>query len=230
MNCGVRKRTVLKILLLVCCSCIDLNAKIIRISPRLIDHGNIRMGTVLEDTLLFKNTGPETVFIEQVTSTCGCTAASPSRRIIAPGDTAAIPYFFETRGYSGLVRKDITVVLRDRPQLLFTFQVNVFEELDISPHYFYLPLLDFSPDTVIVRTFKVLNFSKKIISVKNIQLFTDELKVYPSEAALKPGREYTFKIHYRPAVKVSRHWTILLHTDYQPLPELKIFYYVTFRE
>ena len=199
------------------------------ISPKLIDHGKMRMGIVLEDTIRFLNSGAEQLVIENVTATCGCTAAQSARRIVAPGDTAAIPYFFNTRGFKGVVRKQITVHLKGMAPLVYTFQLQVVEEIVVEPRYYYLPGIEADPDTAYVRTVQLGNYSEGDVRILRIQTNSEQLRVYPARAVIPRGKTRTFKIRFIPSPGKDSHYTILFHTDYEPLGEIKVPFYVTYR-
>lgn len=199
------------------------------LSPKLIDHGKMRMGIVLEDTIRFVNSGTERLVIENVSATCGCTTAQNARRIVMPGDTAAIPYFFNTRGFKGVVRKQITVHLKGMASLVYTFQLQVVEEIIVEPRYYYLPGIEADPDTAYVRTVQLGNYSGGDVSILRIQTNSDQLRVYPARAVIPKGKTRTFKIRFIPSTGKDSHYTVLFHTDYAPLGEIKVPFYVTYR-
>ncbi|HEY0946172.1 MAG TPA: DUF1573 domain-containing protein [Opitutaceae bacterium] len=62
----------------------------------------------------FKNTGQRPVKIVQVTATCGCTSATSTKEVVAPGETAEIRAVFTIGDRSGPQEKQISV-LTDAP-------------------------------------------------------------------------------------------------------------------
>ncbi|MBN2415163.1 DUF1573 domain-containing protein [bacterium] len=201
----------------------------VSLTPALIDHGKVRMGVVVEDTIRIFNPGPAALVIGKVTATCGCTATGAGSRTVAPGDTAVIPYFFNTRGFKGVVRKQITVHIGGQDPLVYTFQLQVVEEITVEPRYHYLPGIEAHPDTSYMRTVTLGNFSDRPISITSVQTNSDQVKVYPARADIPRGESRLFKIRYIPAVRKDSHYTILFHTDYDPLPEIKVPFYVTYK-
>lgn len=58
----------------------------------------------------FKNTGAQPVRIVEVSATCGCTSATSTKEIVAPGDTAEIRAVFTIGERAGPQEKQIYVV------------------------------------------------------------------------------------------------------------------------
>jgi len=72
------------------------------------DFGELRQGKPASFTFKFKNIAPDTIVLQTVRTTCGCTAAHYTEEPIAPGATGEI--FVEFDAYqSGAFSKKIKV-------------------------------------------------------------------------------------------------------------------------
>ena len=72
----------------------------------------------------FKNPAKKTVHILGVTTSCGCTEATPSSSQIAPGDNGAIDVVFTIGQRTGLQKKEITI-RTDESETPVTLELNV---------------------------------------------------------------------------------------------------------
>lgn len=77
------------------------------------DFGTVKKGTEAKHTFKFKNVGTDTLKISQVKTSCGCTAAWESSRIIPPEDEGQIEVRFDTAGRSGRFLKTVYVFSND---------------------------------------------------------------------------------------------------------------------
>lgn len=77
------------------------------------DFGKIKAGNVVSYEFVFRNEGPEPLVIDNVESSCGCTAAILSDRKINPGKEGRIKVSFDSRGLQGKVIKFVYVNSND---------------------------------------------------------------------------------------------------------------------
>src|SRR4030066_1342898 len=77
------------------------------------DFGNVLQGKTVEYTFLFENKGTEDLWIREVTTSCGCTAALVSSNTIKPGEKGEIKVSYDSQGRAGTVSRTITVVSND---------------------------------------------------------------------------------------------------------------------
>jgi hypothetical protein len=93
------------------------------------DFGKIKQGQDLTHEFVFKNDGDSVLNINNVDTSCGCTAALVSEKKIDPGKTGRIKVTFNSRGYAGEVTKYIYIdsddPLQPRVQLKITASVDV---------------------------------------------------------------------------------------------------------
>ncbi len=92
-------------------------------------------GQKVEHIFRFVNQGTADLEINQVKTSCGCTAAIVSDKTIPPGKTGEIKTTFNTGSFSGKVTKSITVRSNDQenPKYRLTISGEVAEMISISP-------------------------------------------------------------------------------------------------
>lgn len=76
------------------------------------DFGTVAQGPAVKHTFKFKNVGTDTLRIEQVKTSCGCTAAESSK-IIAPQSEGQIAVTFNTANQMGKVSKTVFIYSND---------------------------------------------------------------------------------------------------------------------
>ena len=80
---------------------------------------NYNFGEVSNDTLLthifeFENPGTDTLFIESVRGSWGCTASLLSSEVIPPGESGELKVTFSTKKKHGISKKTIYIYSNDR--------------------------------------------------------------------------------------------------------------------
>jgi len=88
------------------------------------DFGDINQGDKKEYTFELKNEGKRDLLIRNVRSSCGCTAVSPSKNIIAPGETAPIKVVFDSTGKKGRQSKTVSVITNDPKNSTATLRIS----------------------------------------------------------------------------------------------------------
>lgn len=87
----------------------------------------------LDVTYAFRNTGPNTVTIKSIKTSCGCTTARLEKKTIAPGEAGELTAKFKFGDRKGLHRKLINVKTDDGQQQELNFVVNIREALTTTP-------------------------------------------------------------------------------------------------
>ena len=68
----------------------------IEISPASYEFGEIEFGKIINYTFKIKNSGNETLEIERIATSCGCTTAEASERKISPGQEVDLLVIYDT--------------------------------------------------------------------------------------------------------------------------------------
>ncbi len=77
------------------------------------DFGTTVQGTQVKHTFKFKNVGTDTLKIEQVKTSCGCTAAWESSKVIPPQKDGQIEVAFNTGSVLGKASKTVFIYSND---------------------------------------------------------------------------------------------------------------------
>jgi hypothetical protein len=130
------------------------------------DFGQVYNGTMVKHTFRLRNTGTAPLTINAVRTSCGCTAAQPTKTELLPGEDSAIAVSFDTKADHGPATRTITVLTNDpaHQQLQLTMRGDVKVQVEANPSLVtferikrgtepsrQVTLIDEMPD----RTFKV---------------------------------------------------------------------------
>ena len=77
------------------------------------NFGEVLKGSLVIHTFTLTNVGDETLTINRVRTSCGCTTTTLSNTSLAPGESVGLEAVFDTWGYGGRVLKSIFVETND---------------------------------------------------------------------------------------------------------------------
>jgi hypothetical protein len=98
----------------------------ISVEPASFDFGKALPGKTLEKQFSIRNFGDADLVIEQVTTTCGCTAAllDEQHRQLKPGQSGQLRVRLQTREYSGRLVRSVMVRSNDPARKLLEIKVE----------------------------------------------------------------------------------------------------------
>ena len=96
----------------------------IRVEPETFDFGKALPAKTLRKEFTLSNFGDAPLVIENVSTTCGCTAALASDTKLAPGSSTVLRVTLETRSYSGKLERQVLVRSNDPNTPLLTVKVS----------------------------------------------------------------------------------------------------------
>ena len=101
----------------------------------LYDFGTVINGVVVKHTFKIKNAGTAPLILGAVQTSCGCTAAQPTKTNIAPGEESDIAVTFDTRPDHGVATRMVTVATNDpkHQQLTLTLKGDVKVQVEADP-------------------------------------------------------------------------------------------------
>lgn len=192
------------------------------LSPDVIDVGDVVEGDNAEGEIKFVNIGAEQLKINNIRTSCGCTAAKPDKKVYLRGDTVAIHYTLKTRGFKGIVKKSIRIDLEgsEAKNISFTIQANVITKMKLIPDYLNLGQLPINPDTTITVYFEIQNDSDEPIKITKITQNREILKITPLNAEIPPHKSQLFRIEYQPDQAGRQDTRITIDTNYDAKPRL----------
>lgn len=111
-----------------------------------IDFGKVVVGTTVERSFKFKNTGTAALQVRRVKPSCGCTAALTSKAELPPGEAGEISARFESADRHGFQKIEVLVFSNDTAEKdagdcasVLTLRGEVANLLDVMPYSFYFP-------------------------------------------------------------------------------------------
>ena len=107
-----------EMLLVVIVSCLAIAGTVcaapeVHVEEPVYDFGSILEGFAVSHAFIIQNTGDETLVIERVTATCGCTTTALATNRLAPGESVELEVLVDTAGFGGRISKSITVYTND---------------------------------------------------------------------------------------------------------------------
>jgi hypothetical protein len=106
------------------------------VNPR-YDFGEAEAGDEIEHTFPFENAGDAPLFLNRISSSCGCTEARASAQEIPPGQAGEIQATLRTQGLHGTVEKELVLETSDpqNPLVRLTISGRVVSEVTVEPRY-----------------------------------------------------------------------------------------------
>ncbi|MGC1343703.1 MAG: DUF1573 domain-containing protein, partial [Candidatus Binataceae bacterium] len=101
----------------------------------LFDFGTALEGTMVKHVFKIKNAGKGELMIRGIKTSCGCTAATPSKNHLAPGEETDIDVGFDTHFQKGHQIRTITAFTNDPglPEAMMTMQGIVKQQVAATP-------------------------------------------------------------------------------------------------
>ena len=108
--------------------------------PGAVDLGRRAQGVTVESKVTLVNTGKTVVKILEVSADCSCTAATPDKRELAPGERTELVIKTETRSYQGEMTRRLVVRTEDGEVVVpVKVLVTPYERWAIEPGFLVLP-------------------------------------------------------------------------------------------
>jgi hypothetical protein len=153
------------------------------------DFGEITQGAVVRHTFVLQNAGTADLTIARVQPTCGCTAAAPTRTVLAPGESTGIEVAYNSANQKGPQHKRIGVFTNDprAPELTLTLTAIVIAELDASPDRVFIKGM--SPGETRREKVTIRNAGRRDLVIQNVRSDTPGIAV-----ALERGAPFQFPL------------------------------------
>lgn len=211
-----------------------------RISVQLIEHnfGDIIQGQVAAHSFKLSNVGGDILKINEVRPTCGCTAAQPEKKELAPGESTTIKVEFNSAGRLGYQEKYILVKSNDpqNAELRLVLKGNIVKDTEAEKKLSEQPGILFNDTQFdfgnvlegkkVDHTFTFWNGGKGTLEIKDIQTSCGCTAALISSKILKPGENGTLKVELdtsNRSGKMSRTITVKSNDPKEPNKVLTIF-------
>jgi len=188
------------------------------LSPEVIDLGTVFEDSVVEGNIKFVNSGNQELIINGVRPSCGCTVAKMEKKTYLPGEEGEIVVKFNTRGFSGVVRKSVSIKIQDvEPSVVrVIIQANVKPKLEIEPRF--IDLQDLPLDNGLhKRKILIKNNWNRSIHVNTAKSNFKEIEIVPDKFTVGPDSSQTVEIQFAANKKERINTYLLLEID-KPYP------------
>jgi Protein of unknown function (DUF1573)/Flagellar-associated PapD-like len=105
------------------------------VGDRVYDFGTVLNAVPVAHVFKIRNAGTGTLIIGGVQTSCGCTAAKPTKKEVPPGDSSEVAVTFDTRFDKGPATRTITVFTNDpkAPKIVLTMKGDVKVQVEATP-------------------------------------------------------------------------------------------------
>ncbi len=193
----------------------------IEVSETTFDFGFMYQNESVSHTFKIRNTGKATLNLEQVKSTCGCTAALPAQREIAPGGETELKVTFQSGSMRDRIVKHVHIDSNDpnQPRVTLTITGQVKVEIEVTPKGIYLGKL--SLGEVVERTVDIVPVDVKNFKILSVKSDNPIIKVSKPKPLPDKQPGYRLTITFGPLKEYGRvNGKVTVRTD---LPHSKEF-------
>jgi len=196
------------------------------------DYGRVLYGNSVKHQFVISNTGTQTLVIDKLQATCGCTRTIKGASEIPPGEKTELEAEFDTRGLRpGRKEKSIYVHSNDpvRPIVRLTLLADVVRDISVEPQSLARQLTRF--EDKISFPLKVHNIADKPYSLTGIKSPSGNLHGFlqPTTVRADPGATIPFTLTLNLTKEMDRFYymgSILLETDHPRESEIELRYLI----
>ncbi|TAK56054.1 MAG: DUF1573 domain-containing protein [Bacteroidetes bacterium] len=194
------------------------------------DFGEVFTGSSVKRTLTIKNVGTAPLEIDDVSTSCGCTATMLSKSTILPKDSGSLEISFDSRKFSGKVEKAVTFETNDTTQkkVRIIFTANVSRLIEYEPDHLVYNVI--SLDSATVKELTISNVGSAPLKIKSIKATPDDMTFEISEKEIPAGQKSVITCTLKPKSGGIKKGNIVITTDNKKIPELSIRYFALAKE
>jgi len=179
-------------------------APTVNVSQPAHDFGTILQGETVRHRFEFSNTGDASLQVEKISSSCGCTAALASAKVLAPGESGEIQTSFDSARFRGEVSKTVYLYTNDpvRPMVQLQLKGVVREEVTLEPQ-----LVNFgtvAPRTTVSTKVTLVNQGEREVRLGKPETTAPELAVSFNAEAVPARGKATITLSLTPKPGQSR--------------------------
>jgi hypothetical protein len=223
-------KTILVLILLLSHICTSNSQPAIRI----VEGTNINLDTLYEGhaavrELTVENAGRDTLNIENVRTSCGCTVAKLASKHIPPGGSEKLTVTFESKDAQGQFKREVYINSNDtsHPEMDITIRGTILTVIEVFPRY------------ISFGTQKVHRLSQQVVRLKNtvndtIRILScgspdSQLHLRLADSVITPGRSVNLEVELSPTKKGNLLGQLELATSSPLKPVVKISYMGTIK-
>ncbi|MFZ1082245.1 MAG: DUF1573 domain-containing protein [Candidatus Kryptoniota bacterium] len=191
-----------------------------------ISFGKIyQTGTKVHEVLTLKNTGTENISIKNVHTSCGCTVASVSDSMIAPGKQTTVHVEFNPAGYIGDVTKYIRIFSSDPKNQVVEIKMTGYVAYALQPTPNYIAFSNARVGKLDSTSITLSNTSDETMRITKVELPSEALTYKLDKNTLKPGEFTDLELYLNPKTigDVNGQVQVFSTSKLQPVLQLKVF-------
>lgn len=189
-----------------------------------IDCGTILQGNHVVKALVLKNLGNDTLLIDDIEPTCGCTTIDVVSKEIVPNDSIILRVIIDTREIVGRTMKELYISSND----------SLHEDLTVKFYVTVIPLVEVRPDRIDLNTIQpgyqsvqsilIQNNSDDSIRIISINVPDSQLTVSTTSHVIKEHGSIRVMATFLFSKPGSKNGTITIETDNPVKHEILIPY------
>jgi hypothetical protein len=200
------------------------------ITPHQVDLGTVMQDSVVEAVIQFRNSGDAPLKISRVQTSCGCTAADLQKLEYLPGEEGEIGVKLNTKGFSGLIRKYVTIYLEDGDPIStrVVLQTTVKSQFEIQPAYLDFQSIELKSKEN-GRSLRVTNNFDGPLIIEALLTNIKNLGISATHMTIQPGATEEITITYEP-LQVGRadgYIDVKIKDPIETVKRIPVFIYVT---
>ncbi|MBA4251307.1 MAG: hypothetical protein C0425_03405 [Chlorobiaceae bacterium] len=210
------------------------------------DFGTIKQGEVINRYFIIANIGQDTLILQRIMTSCGCTVAEPEKRNLAPGESTKLKAEFNSVGRIGAQLRYITIASNDKetPMFRLTLKGEVVDpsvqiekpaptEAELTFPKMQLDLGKIREGDVVENFFAYENTGDKTLEIKDVKTTCGCTVSEVSKKILQKGETGKLKVIFDSKGrlgKMSRNISVSSNDPKEPIKVLTIFVEVLKRE
>ncbi len=177
----------------------------------------------LNTEIILQNTGTDTLIINNVQPTCGCTTAPLRKSILAPGEKTSMIITLSIINYTGDIEKVIRVYSNDPKASIVDLHLkaNIRRDIFVSPSSF-ISFTDLKVGETGKQIVNIQNVSDRDVTIKIGSYSPSNLKfLIHDNQVLKKGESFPLEISITPSeagILKGKIEILTSHPDYQEVP------------
>lgn len=205
---------------LLSCASLLTQPKIQIVGGETFDFGETYKGDKVERKVTIKNIGTQTLVIDRVHASCGCTATLLAEKTVPPGKTTSLSIGFDSKNFYGEVHKSVTVFSNDpnNASTEIKFKAFIKEALAATPPYIY-----FTPgkvDSAMTASATLKNMTDEKINILSVTSDLPEIKFNLKKNTLAPGEIIQLSVTFTPSKVGYVNKDLVIKTSHPRQPEL----------
>jgi hypothetical protein len=180
-------------------------------------------GDKCETEVQLRNAGSAPLHIQEVKSSCGCTAAKPKKDMLAPGEADTLHISYDTKKGAKKVYQNITLVTDDptEPRITISVQGEVRHIYDMTPN----ERVSFNQITQTVVRSETMELHSNVPEKVTLRLapLPPNARFAATLNEVEPGKTYKLEVSTRPPLEKGYNaMNLTLETSHAKYPTIGI--------